>query len=87
MYYIILFKPMPETQNYNTLNLKQEDGIVWATFEHPPINLLDINMIREIDVLSRELARDTESRVLARAVGWHLDHRIFLNGSKTVVFS
>ncbi|MEO0398222.1 MAG: formyltetrahydrofolate deformylase [Pseudomonadota bacterium] len=33
------------------------------------------------------IGRDTESRVLARAVRWHLDHRVFLNGSKTVVFN
>lgn len=64
MHYIILFKPMPGIQNYNTLNLKREDGIVWVTFDYPPINLLDIKMIRGIDVLSRELVEDTESRVV-----------------------
>ncbi|MEC9346973.1 MAG: formyltetrahydrofolate deformylase [Pseudomonadota bacterium] len=31
--------------------------------------------------------QDIEARVLARAVRWHLEHRILLNGSKTVVFS
>ncbi|GAA6142902.1 formyltetrahydrofolate deformylase [Hydrogenophaga sp. 5NK40-0174] len=30
--------------------------------------------------------RDTESQVLARAVKWHSDHRVLLNGHKTVVF-
>jgi formyltetrahydrofolate deformylase len=30
--------------------------------------------------------RDVESRVLARAVKWHAQHRILLNGNKTVVF-
>jgi formyltetrahydrofolate deformylase len=30
--------------------------------------------------------REIESRVLGRAVGWHLSHRVFLNGAKTVVF-
>ena len=30
--------------------------------------------------------RDVESNVLARAVGWHAQHRIFLNGSRTVIF-
>ncbi|MDJ0749457.1 MAG: formyltetrahydrofolate deformylase [Woeseiaceae bacterium] len=33
------------------------------------------------------IGRDTEARVLARAVEWHLDHRVFLNGEKTVVFA
>jgi formyltetrahydrofolate deformylase len=30
--------------------------------------------------------REIESRVLGRAVGWHLAHRVFLNGGRTVVF-
>jgi formyltetrahydrofolate deformylase len=31
--------------------------------------------------------RDIERRVLARAVNWHLEDRVLLNGSRTVVFS
>ncbi|VWX60126.1 Formyltetrahydrofolate deformylase [Burkholderiales bacterium 8X] len=30
--------------------------------------------------------RDTESQVLARAVKWHGEHRVLLNGHRTVVF-
>lgn len=30
--------------------------------------------------------RDTESLVLARAVKWHSEHRVLLNGHKTVIF-
>ncbi|MCK9517322.1 MAG: formyltetrahydrofolate deformylase [Ottowia sp.] len=30
--------------------------------------------------------RDTESLVLARAVKWHAEHRVLLNGRRTVVF-
>jgi formyltetrahydrofolate deformylase len=33
-----------------------------------------------------EVGSDVESRVLARAVGSHVEHRILLNGKKTVVF-
>ena len=32
------------------------------------------------------IGRDLESMALSRAVGWHLEQRIILNGSKTVVF-
>ena len=32
------------------------------------------------------LGRDVECIALARAVKWHLERRVFLNGSKTVVF-
>ena len=30
--------------------------------------------------------RDTESQVLARAVKWHGEHRVLINGHKTVIF-
>jgi len=33
------------------------------------------------------VGRDIESRTLARAVKWHCEHRVLLNGRKTVVFS
>ncbi len=32
------------------------------------------------------VGRDVESAVLARAVKWHVEHRILLNGNRTVVF-
>jgi len=32
------------------------------------------------------MGRDVESRVLARAVKAHLEHRILLNGDRTVIF-
>ena len=32
------------------------------------------------------IGRDTESQVLARAVKWHSEHRVILNGHKTVIF-
>jgi formyltetrahydrofolate deformylase len=33
-----------------------------------------------------EAGRDVEAQVLARAVTWHAEHRVLLNGDKTVVF-
>ena len=33
------------------------------------------------------VGRDIENRTLARAVKWHCEHRILLNGRKTVIFS
>jgi formyltetrahydrofolate deformylase len=32
------------------------------------------------------IGRDTEGQVLARAVKWHCEHRILVNGHKTVIF-
>jgi formyltetrahydrofolate deformylase len=30
--------------------------------------------------------RDVEARVLARALKWHSEHRVLVNGTRTVVF-
>ena len=32
------------------------------------------------------MGREVEARVLANAVGWYVEHRIMLNGQKTIVF-
>lgn len=34
-----------------------------------------------------EIGRDTEAVVLNRAVRWHAEHRVLLNGNRTVVFN
>jgi formyltetrahydrofolate deformylase len=34
-----------------------------------------------------EVGRDVEAQVLARAVQWHAEHRVLLNGARTVVFN
>ena len=31
--------------------------------------------------------RDTESQVLAGAIEWHSEHRVLINGHKTVIFN
>ena len=50
---------------------------------------------QEVERVSHDLSadefaavgRDIESRVLARAVKWHAEHRVLMNGRRTVVFS
>ena len=51
--------------------IEQETGRVDHTY--PPERLV-------------AMGRDIECLVLARAVTWHLEHRVFMNGNKTVVF-
>jgi formyltetrahydrofolate deformylase len=34
-----------------------------------------------------EIGRDVECTVLARAVTWHVERRVLVNGHKTVVFA
>jgi len=33
------------------------------------------------------VGRDVECQALARAVKWHIEHRVLLNGSRTVIFA
>ena len=40
---------------------------------------------RAVDDLTAQ-GRDSESQVLARAVKWHSEHRVLVNGHKTVIF-
>ena len=51
-------------QNYKTMHVLQERGVVWVTFDHGDINLLDIEMIREIEQLSDELEAEESCNVV-----------------------
>jgi formyltetrahydrofolate deformylase len=44
-----------------------------------------VDHTRDVSELTA-IGRDVESVVLARAVTWHAEHRVVLNGHKTVVF-
>jgi formyltetrahydrofolate deformylase len=61
---------------------------VTADLDEGPIIVQDTEPVSHTDTpetLARK-GRDIERRVLARAVLYHLDDRILLNGSRTVVF-
>jgi formyltetrahydrofolate deformylase len=62
---------------------------VTAALDEGPIIEQDVERISHRDApkdLIRK-GRDIERRVLARAVRWHLEDRVLLNGAKTVVFT
>ncbi|RVV97888.1 formyltetrahydrofolate deformylase [Mesobaculum littorinae] len=62
---------------------------VTGDLDEGPIIYQDVEQVSHADTpddLVRK-GRDIERRVLARAVRWHLEDRVLLNGSKTVVFS
>ena len=62
---------------------------VTADLDEGPIIVQDVEHITHADTpddLIRK-GRDIERRVLARAVRQHLEHRVLLNGAKTVVFT
>lgn len=61
---------------------------VTADLDEGPIIAQDVEQISHADTpadLVRK-GRDIERRVLAAAVGYHLEDRVLLNGSRTVVF-
>ncbi|MFM2034898.1 MAG: hypothetical protein RL459_163 [Pseudomonadota bacterium] len=61
---------------------------VTADLDEGPIIEQDVARVDHsgtVDTLTA-LGRDTESQVLARAVKWHSEHRVLLNGHKTVIF-
>jgi len=47
-----------------TLAVTVEDGVCRATIDHPPINLLDAELIVDLDAFSREVADDDNVRVV-----------------------
>lgn len=61
---------------------------VTAVLDEGPIIEQDVARADHTDTVEDLAARgrDTESLVLARAVKWHSEHRVLLNGHKTVVF-
>jgi formyltetrahydrofolate deformylase len=61
---------------------------VTADLDEGPIIEQDVARVDHsltVDDLT-SIGRDTESQVLARAVKWHSEHRVLLNGHKTVIF-
>ena len=61
---------------------------VTASLDEGPIIAQDVSIVDHADTVDDLIAQgqDTESRVLARAVKLHLEHRVMLNGNRTVVF-
>jgi len=53
-----------ETEGYNTLRVRVERGVAFATIDNPPINLFDAALVVEFDRLGREVEADPDVRVL-----------------------
>jgi formyltetrahydrofolate deformylase len=61
---------------------------VTAALDEGPIIEQDVARVdhsRTVEDLTA-LGRDVESQVLARAIKWHSEHRVLMNGTRTVVF-
>ncbi|PFG19042.1 formyltetrahydrofolate deformylase [Serinibacter salmoneus] len=59
-----------------------------ADLDEGPIIEQDVARVEHDDPVAQlqAMGEDVERRVLARAVGWHAEHRILLDGRRTVVF-
>jgi enoyl-CoA hydratase/carnithine racemase len=51
-------------QDYQLIHVAADRGVCRATIDNPPINLLDLRLLDEIDRLTQEVADDDEVRVL-----------------------
>jgi formyltetrahydrofolate deformylase len=61
---------------------------VTPDLDEGPIITQDVSVVDHADTVDDLIAQgqDTESRVLSRAVKLHLEHRVMLNGTRTIVF-
>jgi formyltetrahydrofolate deformylase len=61
---------------------------VTPDLDEGPIITQDVSIVDHADTVEDLISQgqDTESRVLARAVKLHLEHRVMLNGNRTIVF-
>jgi formyltetrahydrofolate deformylase len=61
---------------------------VTPDLDEGPIITQDVSIVDHADTVEDLIAQgqDTESRVLARAIKLHLEHRVLLSGNRTVVF-
>jgi enoyl-CoA hydratase/carnithine racemase len=50
--------------DFAALRVRIDQHIAWVTLDHPPINLLDLDLILELDRLGRALTDDTDVRVV-----------------------
>jgi enoyl-CoA hydratase/carnithine racemase len=49
---------------YECLRVRVDRGVAWVTIDHPPINLFDMPLIRDMDRVGRELEADAAVRVV-----------------------
>ena len=51
-------------EGYSALRVAVERGVAFVTIDHPPINLLDLTLIADLDRVSRELDADAAVKVV-----------------------
>ena len=89
---------LPSFKGANPYRQAQQRGVkligatahyVTADLDEGPIIEQDVTRAAHEDTVAtlRAKGQDVERRVLAQAVRWHAEHRVLLNGQRTVVFA
>jgi enoyl-CoA hydratase/carnithine racemase len=55
---------MDDYEGYELLAVRVGEGVARATIDHPPINLLDVALMLELDRFGRQVAADPDVRVV-----------------------
>ena len=55
---------MEDLSSYKTLRVRIGGGVAFATIDNPPINLLDLELIQDLDRLGREVEQADDVRVV-----------------------
>jgi enoyl-CoA hydratase/carnithine racemase len=55
---------MENWSSYKTLRVRVDDGVAFATIDNPPINLLDLELILELDRFGQAVEQDDDVRVV-----------------------
>ena len=79
----------PAAPRYTEARLAASALTLTADLDEGPIIEQDVTRAGHEDSVSTLQAKgqDVERRVLAQAVRWHTEHRVLLNGHRTVVFA
>ncbi len=51
-------------EGYTCLKIRVDRGVVFATVDHPPINILDLELMQELDRIGTEVEADDSVRVI-----------------------
>lgn len=52
------------TYDFSLLHIRQEAGVLWATIDAPPINVMTVELFKELSVLSEVVAADDAVRAV-----------------------
>lgn len=50
--------------NYSSIRITREDGAMWVTIDHPPLNILDAVLMSELNDLAGQVAKDEDVHVI-----------------------